>query len=122
MGLLKPLLSISTGSHSDPNDQTVLRQALMDSSTKSTSLIMCFMLCWFFIGSYWIYNIYEPQYGKDCNKTLYLFAFWLVTSVYLTVAIVLGVIFIVLLIKSCKFCIVKLSAKHSETPETPVSV
>lgn len=121
MGLLNPLLSISTRSHSDPSDQTVLRQALMDNSSKSSSLIMCFMLCWFFIGSYWIYNIYEPIYGKECHKTLYLFAFWLVTSVYLTVAIVLVVILAILLIKMCKCCIVKIRSKNSET-EVPADV
>lgn len=46
----------------------------------------------FFPGSVWVYKEYEPNYdpsrGKYCNQTLYLFAFWLITSVY----IVLGVI------------------------------
>jgi len=46
----------------------------------------------YFPGSVWVYKEYEPNYdpsrGKYCNRTLYLFAFWLITSVY----IVLGVI------------------------------
>lgn len=120
MGLLQPILSLRTGAvHSDPGDQTVLRQALMVDSSKSSSLINCFMLCWFFIGSYWIYSIYQPNYGKDCDKTLYLFAFWLVTSVYLAAALVLVVIIIIFLIKMCAFCMVKLTSK---SPETPVNV
>lgn len=116
MGLLKPLLSLQTGLHTDPNDQTVLRRALMDNSSKSSSLINCFMLCWFFIGSYWIYSIYEPKYGNDCNKTLYLFAFWLITSIYLSVAVIFVIIFFVFFIKMCTFCIAKLRSNSSETP------
>lgn len=116
MGLLKPLLIVSSGVHSDPNDQTVLRQALMDSSSKSSSLINCFMLCWFFIGSYWIYSIYEPEYGKDCDKTLYLFAFWIITSVYLIVGVVLVIVFCIFLIKMCIFFVVKLRSESTETP------
>lgn len=116
MGLLKPLLSLSSEMHSDPNDQTALRQALKDNSSKSSSLIYCFMLCWFFIGCYWIYSIYEPKYGKDCDKTLYLFAFWLVTSVYLVVGVVLVIIFCIFLIKICMFVIVRLRSGSTETP------
>lgn len=120
MGLLKPLLSLRSRVPSDPSDQTVLRQALTDSSSKSSSLINCFMLCWFFIGSYWIYSIYEPKYGKDCDKTLYLFAFWLVTSVYLTVTVVLLIIVVIFLIKICAFCVAKFKTKKSS--ETPTNV
>lgn len=116
MGLLKPLLSLSTGGHSDASEQTVLRRALTDNTSKSSSLINCFMLCWFFIGSYWIYTIYEPKYGKDCNKTLYLYAFWLVTSIYLTVALVLVIILFIFFIKMCMYCIEKLKSRHSEIP------
>ncbi|KAL9702430.1 hypothetical protein quinque_005948 [Culex quinquefasciatus] len=56
------------------------------------TLINCFMLGWFIIGSFWIYRIYEPNYdpamGKYCNKSLYLFTFWLITSVYMTLGFV----------------------------------
>lgn len=117
MGILRPLLSISsTGTHSDPSEQTVLRQALMDNSSKSTSLINCFMICWFLIGTYWIYAIFEPKYGSECNKTLYLYAFWLVTTVYLTVALIVIIILCVFLIKLCVFCVEKLVSKPSESP------
>lgn len=40
----------------------------------------------------WVYKEYEPNYdparGKYCNKTLYLFAFWLITSVYICLGVV----------------------------------
>ncbi|XP_014474680.1 PREDICTED: uncharacterized protein LOC106744429 isoform X2 [Dinoponera quadriceps] len=56
------------------------------------TLINCFMLGWFIIGSMWVYKEYEPNYdpalGKHCNKTLYLFAFWLITSVYICLGVV----------------------------------
>jgi hypothetical protein len=49
-------------------------------------VISCFMLGWFIISSVWVYKEYEPNYdpslGKYCNRTLYLFAFWLTTSIY----------------------------------------
>ncbi|XP_029671371.1 uncharacterized protein LOC115240385 isoform X2 [Formica exsecta] len=56
------------------------------------TLINCFMLGWFIIGSMWVYKEYEPNYdpalGKYCNKTLYLFAFWLITSVYICLGVI----------------------------------
>lgn len=43
------------------------------------------------LGSVWVYKEYEPNYNptdgtKYCNKNLYLFAFWLITSVYILLA------------------------------------
>jgi hypothetical protein len=50
------------------------------------AVISWFMFIWFIIGSVWVYKEYEPNYdpslGKYCNRTLYLFAFWLTTSIY----------------------------------------
>ncbi|KAF7650146.1 hypothetical protein LDENG_00130470 [Lucifuga dentata] len=49
-----------------------------------------FLFCWLITGSVWIYSIYEPNYNKTatdvdpyCDKTLYLFAFWTTTLVYI---------------------------------------
>lgn len=40
----------------------------------------------------WVYKEYEPNYDptkdKYCNKTLYLFAFWLITSVYIGLGVI----------------------------------
>uniref|UniRef100_A0A3Q4N4D5 Si:dkey-19b23.12 n=1 Tax=Neolamprologus brichardi TaxID=32507 RepID=A0A3Q4N4D5_NEOBR len=51
-------------------------------------LSMFFVFCWFIAGDVWIYSIYQPNYDKNttnvdpyCNKTLYLFAFWINTLV-----------------------------------------
>jgi hypothetical protein len=39
-----------------------------------------------------VYKEYEPNYdpsqGKYCNRTLYLFAFWLITSVFIVVGVI----------------------------------
>ncbi len=48
------------------------------------------------LGNVWIYSIYEPNYNKNttnvdpyCNKTVYLFAFWTTTLVYILLSLVL---------------------------------
>uniref|UniRef100_UPI0037E7121C transmembrane protein 272-like n=1 Tax=Semicossyphus pulcher TaxID=241346 RepID=UPI0037E7121C len=54
------------------------------SSKAWISLIVLFLFCWFITGNVWIFSIYEPNYNKTaapinayCNKTLYLFAYWI---------------------------------------------
>ncbi|XP_043278538.1 transmembrane protein 272-like [Venturia canescens] len=87
-GVFKQLLHLSARvrKRQEERDEERMRQ------TPTQTLINCFMLGWFIIGSMWVYKEYEPNYdpsrGKYCNKTLYLFAFWLITCVY----IVLGLI------------------------------
>ncbi|KAL4006775.1 diphosphomevalonate decarboxylase [Sarotherodon galilaeus] len=58
------------------------------------SLTSVFLFCWFIAGNVWIYSIYQPNYIKNttdvssyCNKTLYLFAFWTSTLVYILVGL-----------------------------------
>lgn len=51
-----------------------------------------FSLC--IAGSVWIYSLHPPSYDptneeKYCNKTLYLFAFWLNTVCYGCLAVLL---------------------------------
>lgn len=83
MGVIKPLLSLSTHVRQNADDQADLQA----SQSGTQTLINWFILGWFLIGSYWIYRIYEPNYDKArglyCNKTLYTFSFWLVSSVYI---------------------------------------
>ena len=52
------------------------------------------LIAWFFAGNVWIYKNYEPNYTDPespyfCHKTLYLFAFWLITSYYILFGAVL---------------------------------
>ncbi|XP_040925827.1 transmembrane protein 272-like isoform X2 [Betta splendens] len=67
-----------------------------------TSLTKLFLFCWFIAGNVWIYSIYQPDYVKNpaspelyCNKTLYLFAFWVTTMGYIFAGLsfVLGLCF-----------------------------
>ncbi|XP_048450117.1 transmembrane protein 272-like, partial [Rhincodon typus] len=53
-----------------------------------THLESLFSFIWFITGSVWIYSIYQPDYINKtspnyCNKTLYLFAFWVTTIIYI---------------------------------------
>ncbi|KAI4463381.1 hypothetical protein MML48_4g00013346 [Holotrichia oblita] len=84
-GILKQLLHLSTRvrQREEEREEEQLRQS------PTQTLLNCFMLGWFIIGSVWVYKEYEPNYdpskndGQYCNRNLYLFAFWLITSVYI---------------------------------------
>ncbi|GLV35534.1 hypothetical protein CBL_01317 [Carabus blaptoides fortunei] len=87
-GIMKQVLhlSVRVKKQGEERDEENLRQS------PTQTLLCCFMLGWFIIGSIWVYKEFEPNYdpaqGKYCNKTLYMFAFWLITSVYVTIAII----------------------------------
>lgn len=87
-GVFKQLLHLSTRVRQRPEERD--EERIRQSPTQT--LINCFMLGWFIIGSMWVYKEYEPNYdpalGKYCNKTLYLFAFWLITSVYIGLGVI----------------------------------
>lgn len=87
---MRPLINLYKRVRQNADDQA--------SESGTQTLIRWFDFGWLIIGSYWIYRIYEPNYDKSrglyCNKTLYLFSFWVVTSVY----IVVGVIFVLAVI------------------------
>ncbi|XP_043519835.1 uncharacterized protein LOC122533825 [Frieseomelitta varia] len=87
-GVFKQLLHLSARvrQRQEERDEERIRQS------PTQTLINCFMLGWFIIGSMWVYKEYEPNYdpalGKYCNKTLYLFAFWLITAVYIFLGVI----------------------------------
>ncbi|XP_076331849.1 transmembrane protein 272-like [Tachypleus tridentatus] len=59
-----------------------------------TTLLNCFTLAWFIAGCVWVYGIYQPSYdpnNKDlyCNKTLYLFSFWLLNANFIFMGLLL---------------------------------
>lgn len=60
------------------------------------SLTSTFLFCWFIAGNVWIYSVYRPDFQKNslnpemyCNKTLYLYAFWTTTLIYILFAVFL---------------------------------
>ncbi|KAJ0055635.1 hypothetical protein NL108_006502 [Boleophthalmus pectinirostris] len=88
------------------------------------SLVSTFLGCWFIAGNVWIYRIYEPNYVKNetmidtyCHKTLYLFAFWSTTLVYIILgAVLLGI--------SCMYICISLCVSsdpddEAESPRPP---
>lgn len=86
LGVLKQLLHLSVRVRKTPEEMAAERMR----HTPAHTLLDCFMLGWFIIGSVWVYELYEPNYdpsqGLYCNRTLYLFAYWLITSVYICLA------------------------------------
>ncbi|XP_002737763.1 transmembrane protein 272-like [Saccoglossus kowalevskii] len=71
-----------------------------------SGLVSIFQVCWFIAGNVWIYKAYEPSYEDPtsadyCDKTLYLFSFWLMNVSYMLI----GVGFCVcLLVIYCVYC------------------
>merc|ERR1739844_637915 len=45
-------------------------------------VINCFLCAWFITGCVWVYRIYQPIFDPR-NKTVYTFAFWLITAAYI---------------------------------------
>ena len=57
-------------------------------------LLLPLLFAWFIAGNVWIYKNYEPNYTDPespyfCHKTLYLFAFWVITSYYIFFGVML---------------------------------
>ena len=57
-------------------------------------LLLPLLFAWFIAGNVWIYKNYEPNYTDPespyfCHKTLYLFAFWVITSYYIFFGVLL---------------------------------
>ena len=53
-----------------------------------SSLIDLFLFIWFICGNIWVYGTSEPDFNQPnssgyCDKTVFLFAFWLNTSLYI---------------------------------------
>ncbi|XP_040925706.1 transmembrane protein 272-like [Betta splendens] len=97
-GLFIALLSCLPCTQRDEGDTSAADTPLSRLCTTWNSLTSLFLFCWFITGNVWIYSIYQPDYHKNathpdlyCNKTLYLFAFWTTTLVY----ILLGLFFVI---------------------------
>ena len=61
---------------------------------KLCRLVLLPLFAWFIAGNVWIYKNYEPNYTDPespyfCHKTLYLFAFWVITSYYIFFGVLL---------------------------------
>uniref|UniRef100_A0A6Q2Y159 Uncharacterized protein n=1 Tax=Esox lucius TaxID=8010 RepID=A0A6Q2Y159_ESOLU len=101
LALLSDLLCAQDSEGRIPNLLSCVR-------TSWNTLTSLFLFCWFISGNVWIYSIYQPNYNQTiklyCNRTLYLFAFWINTLLY----ILLGV----LLVWGCCLCAWNLRGCH----------
>lgn len=64
-------------------------------SFKCETMLNYFLIVWFLVGCIVVYRIYEPDYENPlstayCNRTVYLYAFWLMTSAFIIMAIILS--------------------------------
>ncbi|XP_035230139.1 transmembrane protein 272-like, partial [Stegodyphus dumicola] len=85
-GAVKNILSFTERCRRNENEQEHIIHRSRD------SLLNCFLIAWFITGCIWTYRVYEPEYEDTssplyCNKTLYLFAFWLVTTSFIVVGL-----------------------------------
>ncbi|XP_038642786.1 transmembrane protein 272-like [Scyliorhinus canicula] len=76
-----------------PNDESN-NSILLKIGRVCDRLELLFSIIWFIAGNVWIYSIYKPEYIDQsspdyCNKTLYLFAFWTNTAIYIIFALML---------------------------------
>lgn len=84
-GLLKQLLYIRTDFRRTSAGGA---QAQASDCTKSLQRMISFFLsCWFVAGCFWVYRVFRPDADEDspfyCDPTLYSYAFWLLTSLYI---------------------------------------
>ncbi|XP_022335581.1 transmembrane protein 272-like [Crassostrea virginica] len=62
--------------------------------TCMSSLLSCFMSAWFIAGNVWVYSNYDDistnaASANYCHPTAYYFAFWVITSVYIIIGLVI---------------------------------
>ncbi|XP_054708460.1 transmembrane protein 272-like isoform X2 [Uloborus diversus] len=82
MGLLRKMNRLA-------NDEDISKACYQ----KTFSFAILFHFGWFATGCYWIYSIYQPDYVDEnsssyCDKTLYLYSFWFLNIIFLTLSFV----------------------------------
>ncbi|XP_067134424.1 uncharacterized protein [Centruroides vittatus] len=55
-------------------------------------ILQIFLFSWFVTGCVWVYQMYPPVYDDNsdsryCNRNLYLFTFWTISSIFILVAL-----------------------------------
>ncbi|MPC19623.1 uncharacterized protein LOC123507468 [Portunus trituberculatus] len=99
LGVTKPVLGVQGRLHRPLTDEE--GADLQDASVpwhrrlEFSGSINFFLSAWFIMGCVWVYRIYEPDYSNKgasnyCDQILYQFAFWLVTSVYIIVGLLIS--------------------------------
>ncbi|XP_050038820.1 transmembrane protein 272-like isoform X1 [Dermacentor andersoni] len=95
-GVLKTLLDVCGKCRRPDNSgeagHNVAEEQRAEERTWST-LVNCFLFAWYVAGCVWVYRAYPPDYTNSespafCDRTLYLFAFGLVTAGLLSLGLV----------------------------------
>ncbi|XP_075544286.1 uncharacterized protein LOC142578690 isoform X4 [Dermacentor variabilis] len=95
-GVLKTLLDVCGKCRRPDNSgeagHSVAEEQRAEERTWST-LVNCFLFAWYVAGCVWVYRAYPPDYTNSespafCDRTLYLFAFGLVTAGLLSLGLV----------------------------------
>lgn len=77
------------------------------SGTGPEQIINCFLFAWFIAGNVWVYRTYDDWQSSNsmldtyCNPTLYYFSFWIITSTY----IVMGLLLVICLAVCICMCV-----------------
>ncbi|XP_073997048.1 transmembrane protein 272-like isoform X2 [Rhodnius prolixus] len=86
-GILKQILQLYCRIKRGHNRNANNEEERAERTSTVQSLLSCFMFIWFILGSYWVYSEYKPNFepkrGTYCNRTVYLFAFWQITVIYI---------------------------------------
>ncbi|XP_050708103.1 uncharacterized protein LOC126993241 isoform X2 [Eriocheir sinensis] len=95
MGVAKNLLGIQGRLHHPLTDEEAHVPIPWHRRLQFGGAINFFLTVWFVMGCVWVYRIYKPNYTdrntrEFCDQTLYQFAFWLVTSVYLIIGLLIS--------------------------------
>ncbi|XP_032870587.1 transmembrane protein 272-like isoform X2 [Amblyraja radiata] len=92
------MLSLASCSSNDEDS----RESACKSDLVLKGVVSIFSVIWFICGNVWIYTIYPPDYNNNtsfsyCDKTVYLFAFWTTTVIYILMGVTLVLGFCALL-------------------------
>ncbi|XP_031554553.1 transmembrane protein 272-like isoform X2 [Actinia tenebrosa] len=85
-GIVRNFISLCKRAKRDQDDESESKQSPI------LSILDCFLFAWFIAGNVWIYSNYKPSFEKSsgdryCDKTLYLFAFWLTNATYILIGV-----------------------------------
>ena len=78
------------------------------SSQFSETLLSLFLVIWFFLGNYWVFRIYEPNYHMKlhepsnwCDETVYMFSIVQIYICYGLISLVALFFFVVVCCHQC---------------------
>lgn len=83
-GIFAP--AFQSDGHSERSRGRIIFQAL-------GLIVNVFQVVWFIVGSVWVYSNYKPSYNENdpnyCEKTVFLFSFWILNITYIGLCLTL---------------------------------